>query len=216
MLRKKALQENKDMYLVLLEYRATPINSNLPSPAEILFNRKIKTNIPMKESLLKQKVKHQKIYNALETNQLQQQKYYNRHARDLKKLNKGDRVVIQNDKKEWKTGTVVSVDSHRPRAYNVCFDNKDTTYNRNRKFIRKFKNTSNYVDPDVYENVFQHYKCKLDLEQRVSAPELNKPSNNDRRKSSVVCSDEPIQEEQPAEIVSTKRIRRPPERLCYH
>ncbi|XP_054720864.1 uncharacterized protein K02A2.6-like [Uloborus diversus] len=48
----KAAQDNKDPHLVLMEYRNTPMDG-LPSPAEILMGRRIRTLIPVLPSLLK-------------------------------------------------------------------------------------------------------------------------------------------------------------------
>ncbi|KAF0764619.1 Uncharacterized protein FWK35_00011318, partial [Aphis craccivora] len=45
----KADEDNKDVYLTLLEYRNTPISKDLASPAEILMGRKIKGLLPIKD-----------------------------------------------------------------------------------------------------------------------------------------------------------------------
>lgn len=44
---KKTERDNKDPYLVLLEYITTPIDSKLPSPVELLYSRKIKGLLPI-------------------------------------------------------------------------------------------------------------------------------------------------------------------------
>lgn len=43
---KKAEYDNIDPYLCILEYRNTPIDNNLPSPAQLLFNRDINSLLP--------------------------------------------------------------------------------------------------------------------------------------------------------------------------
>jgi hypothetical protein len=45
---KKAKQSNGDLQKALLCLRTTPIDNHLPSPAELLYNRKIKANLPVK------------------------------------------------------------------------------------------------------------------------------------------------------------------------
>ena len=42
----KCMKDNSDYKRALLMYRNTPIDSNLGSPAELLFNRKLRTNVP--------------------------------------------------------------------------------------------------------------------------------------------------------------------------
>lgn len=66
---KKSLLEGTDPYLVMLEYRNTPVSKEIPSPAEILFSRKIRGMIPCKRSLLKPKVA-QNVKHNLEKRQL--------------------------------------------------------------------------------------------------------------------------------------------------
>ncbi|KAF5292492.1 hypothetical protein FQR65_LT01636 [Abscondita terminalis] len=53
---KKALHDKKDVYLCLLEYRNTPISVNMPSPAQILFSRRLNGQIPVSEKLLMPKL----------------------------------------------------------------------------------------------------------------------------------------------------------------
>lgn len=50
---KKTIEDNRDIHLALLEYITTPIDSNFPSPAELLYERKIKGLVPVTENLLK-------------------------------------------------------------------------------------------------------------------------------------------------------------------
>ncbi|XP_045459304.1 uncharacterized protein K02A2.6-like [Melitaea cinxia] len=47
---KKAIHEKKDPYLILLEFRNTPISNTIASPAENLFNRKIRGIVPINGS----------------------------------------------------------------------------------------------------------------------------------------------------------------------
>lgn len=153
---KKALEEGKDMYLVLMEYRATPISGKLPSPAEILFNRKIKTQLPIQEKLLCQN-NTQNYRSVLKQNQIRQKKYFNNRTKALPQLKEGDRVTIKTEGNTWKPGRITGIDKHRPRAYKVTFDdNNENEYIRNRKFIRKFANEeTNIRESDLYDEMLE-------------------------------------------------------------
>lgn len=48
----KAYHDNKDIYLCLIEYCKTPIGRKLPSPAQLLFSRSLKGQLPVNENLL--------------------------------------------------------------------------------------------------------------------------------------------------------------------
>lgn len=50
---KQTLFEGKCYYLALLEYHSTPLSSELPSPAQLLYNRRVEGLIPLNENLLK-------------------------------------------------------------------------------------------------------------------------------------------------------------------
>ena len=43
---KKCQRSGQDVQLALLQLRATPVYNNLPSPAEMLMNRKLATTLP--------------------------------------------------------------------------------------------------------------------------------------------------------------------------
>lgn len=53
---KKALFGNKNTSLTLLEYRNTSVANNIPSPAQLLFDRKLKGQSPMSENQLKPQI----------------------------------------------------------------------------------------------------------------------------------------------------------------
>ena len=48
---KKAEREGKDPYLSILNYRNTPLDSNMPSPAQLLMGRRCKTKLPVSKKL---------------------------------------------------------------------------------------------------------------------------------------------------------------------
>ncbi|XP_063923109.1 uncharacterized protein K02A2.6-like [Zophobas morio] len=134
----KNLHDGKDLYLTLLEYRNTPISKHLPSPAELLFGRKIKGLVPIKQSLLipKHSIKqhHQNLCSQKQT----QKYYYNKSKKAMSELKCGDKVVVQDPvTKRWEPGEIIKQDSYRPRAYHVKFRSNGNVLVRNRKYLKR-------------------------------------------------------------------------------
>lgn len=90
---KKALYDKRDMYLTLLKYRNTSISRIVPSPAQILFGRRLKDHVPVKEELLKPYKDKTRIVNQ-ESYQRKQKLYYDKTAKDLPELKVNDKVII--------------------------------------------------------------------------------------------------------------------------
>lgn len=60
---RKSNTEGTDLEMCLLQYRNTPITYNLPSPAQILYSRRLNSIIPTNIKLLKPKVYSDKVIN---------------------------------------------------------------------------------------------------------------------------------------------------------
>ena len=92
---KKALQRARysgsDQYLALLDMRATPVDAHLPSPAEMLYQRKVRTTIPGK--IRDTNPSSQEIRSRLEEKALQQKEYKDRSAKPLAPLYAGQPVA---------------------------------------------------------------------------------------------------------------------------
>ena len=89
---KKANQSKMDYQIALLCLRTTPLDNHLPSPAEILYNRKIRTMIPT--LLDKNTVRDNQIRERMSTKSKKQQQYFNRNAKDLPELMIGSKVSV--------------------------------------------------------------------------------------------------------------------------
>jgi hypothetical protein len=91
---KKAKKDRADVYLALLDYRNTPTQGTESSLAQSLMSRRTKTLLPTTAKLLAPRVvenHNQEIVKG----QDRQSKFYNRGAKDLPHLRKGDKVRIQ-------------------------------------------------------------------------------------------------------------------------
>ena len=102
------------------------------------MNRRTKTLLPTKETLLKPEVPDpEEQQRLLQQRQLNHAQYYNRTAKDLPKLEIGDVVrmkPIKNHKCTWRKATVTQkVDD---RTYVVATPDGGT-YHRNRYHLRK-------------------------------------------------------------------------------
>lgn len=132
---KKTMVEKTDPYLVMLEYRNTPLGNGLPSPAEILYNRRLRGILPYQNVHLKPKIPSNVCKN-LKQRQNIQKFYYDKKARPLRKLYKGESVMVKVGS-NWVKAKVVNVDV-RLRSYTVQSEN-GKFYHRNRILLRPVK-----------------------------------------------------------------------------
>ncbi len=132
---KKALHDNRDPHLALLEYRNTPISSDIPSPSELMFNRKINGLMPRREDFFPTR-NHEDTREKLIARQQKQKKYFDKGCRDLPEINEGD-VVFINDHQQLKgpnQPAKVLGKTNRPRSYRLQKED-GREVERNRKHI---------------------------------------------------------------------------------
>ena len=109
----------------LMDQRQTPTAGMNTSPARRFLSRQVRTELPIKASLLKPKL----VKKVLEQKEMKIAKfktYYDQRAKDLPSLKQGDTVRVSPEgvKKgqEWKKGTVIK--QTNPRAYDVLVKGK--------------------------------------------------------------------------------------------
>ena len=113
---KAMLKKSDDPYLAMLIYRSTPLQNGF-SPAELLMNRRLRTNLPITEAQLKPKVPDFTAVKAKEEEQNRKQKkvFDFRHAtRELDPLLPGEEVWVQDHNAPGKV-----VEPIAPRSYHV-------------------------------------------------------------------------------------------------
>ena len=126
---KKASRAKEDPYLALLAYRSTPTADGLPSPAERLFGRKIRSRLPSFIPLNRDK----DVLSKLKDNKVRQKYYYDKTAKNLSILTPGATVrVRQGSQKEWSSQCKVLSKTEFPRSY-VIRTPQGTHLRRNRK-----------------------------------------------------------------------------------
>ena len=123
---KKARKDETDSNLAILELRKSPRTNYLGSPVQRLFSRRTKTLVPVSDQLLKSKVESGSEFKDLT-------RYYDQHTASLPKLDKGDRVMAQQEPKTNWQPTIVKKEI-APRSYLIT-DNNDRVLRRNRSHL---------------------------------------------------------------------------------
>ena len=158
----KALETRSDPYLALLDFRNTPTQGMDSSPVQRLMNRRTKTLLPTKETLLKPQIPRY-APGQLQALKQRQSYYYNRGAKDLKPLNTGDavRIAPSQGHGNWRKGIVQ--EEVGTRSYNVETE-EGQTYRRNRRHLR----TSYHTPKD--KTYYEEQEQELCEPRRVSRP----------------------------------------------
>ena len=129
---RKARQSGSDVHMALLTLRTTPIDSHLPSPAEILQGRRVRGNLPVKTWLRRDQID---VLPRLEERQTTQKAYHDRHATELSKLSPGQPIRVQHPQSgRWEPATIVD-QRPEPRSYTIRANN-GAIYRRNRRHLR--------------------------------------------------------------------------------
>ncbi|KFD66246.1 hypothetical protein M514_10217 [Trichuris suis] len=114
----KILEKSDDIYLGLLAYRTTPMVTGF-SPAELMFGRSLRTNVPViRENLLPRNVNHTVFRRREELEKQRQSAAFNRRhgVRQRPPFVEGDKVFIRDRDQR---GTVVRKERAVPRSYEV-------------------------------------------------------------------------------------------------
>ena len=131
---KKAKQSKMDYQMALLCLRTTPLDNHLPLPAEILYNRKIRTMTPT--LLDKNTVRDNIIRERMSTKSRKQQQYFNRNAKDLPELMIGSKESVFQENDTWQRATVVDKCTE-PRSYIVKMHSDGKLFRRNRRHLQE-------------------------------------------------------------------------------
>ena len=134
----KALESGSDPFLGLLAARNMPTEGINSSPAQRLFSRTAHTNLPVVSTLLKPEVVETR--SKLLDRKAKQTAYYDRNAKELGELHKGEivRFTTRPGDKWRKAKVIEKVDI---RSYLVRTED-GRQYRRNRRFLRQSKDDS--------------------------------------------------------------------------
>ena len=128
---RKAEKTKLSPYEALLDQHNTPTAGMTTSPAQRFLNRRTRTEVPMKATLLTPEIAETVLAEKTKKHQ-KSQAYYDRTAKDLNELKPGDTVRVKPEGllkgQEWKKGTVSQNCGYR--SYDVNVDGKLLRRNR--------------------------------------------------------------------------------------
>jgi len=152
---RKARDDRKDPWLALLDHRNTPTEGMRNSPVQRLMSRRTRTLLPARETLLKPKLA-ESVQEERNKIKMKQAFYYNRNAKDLLPLAKGDTVRLQplkNRKEPWKKATVQ--EEVNVRSYNVLTED-GSILRRNRRHLEATKEQP--MQPQTDQLIVKYYE----------------------------------------------------------
>ena len=134
---RKCEEDKGDPYLALLSYRATPLDNQLKSPAELLTNRKFKTRLPMYQRNPPNGRDHEATRIQFATCKEKEAQYYNQRSGPPKKPLEVDQPIRMFDhhSQTWEPGVVIQP-AKEPRSYIVRANSTGATYRRTRSRLR--------------------------------------------------------------------------------
>lgn len=133
------VQEAKgDLHLALLSLRTTPVDTDMPSPDELLQGRKMRNTLPAKTDGLSPL--QSEVYEKLIARQNRQKENFdNRGVKELPPLRAGEKVLArEHDTGLWSPATVVEK-CQEPRSYLLQTPNGGIR-RRNRRDLRSLSN----------------------------------------------------------------------------
>ena len=145
----KAVRQDLPWNRLLLDYRCTPISSEIPSPAEILFGRKLRSSI----SILPSQVMNDRISKQRELIAKKEGKFYT-NVKDFQDRIKalpfeaGQNVWLQNSDSRKFEEAVIREKCREPNSYMVQIPATRQCFRRNSNFIKPRQTDKNSVSTD--------------------------------------------------------------------
>ena len=145
---RKAFEDGNGPYISPLEYRNTAISGLKESPAQLLINRMLKSNLPTSASLLKPRVV-EKAQEKLKELSERQKMYYDRNAKPLPQIKEDDTFRIRKGK-TWEPA-IVSEKHKAPRSFIVTTPD-GTAYRRNRRHLHSPNEAPPVITGPAYDD----------------------------------------------------------------
>ena len=139
----KAERQDLPWNRLLLDYRCTPISSEIPSPAEILFGRKLQSSI----SILPSQVMNDRISKQRELIAKTEGKFYTNRIKALP-FKAGQNVWLQNSDSRKCEEAVIHEKCTEPNSYMVEIPATGQCFRRNSNFIKPRLTDKNSVSTD--------------------------------------------------------------------
>ena len=173
----------QDMYTFLRNYRATPHCTTKKSPAELLFNRKIKTKMPF----VGEKVENPKLrqQDASQKQKMRDYVVHKYHYCKPSKLKIGDTVLVKNENSKTFHDYPLTVTQIKGSMITASNQSKNIT--RNNTFFKKFEVTSN-PDAKIEKSDKTNTHAKMERSDKTktySESDHSKSSQTNRHESSL-------------------------------
>ena len=145
----KAVRQELPWNQLLLDYRCTPISGEIPSPAEILFGRKLQSSI----TILPSQVMNDRISKQRELIAKKEGKFYT-NTKDFQDRIKalpfkaGQNVWLQNSDSRKCEEAVIHEKCREPNSYMVQIPATGQCFRRNSNFIKPRQSDQNSVSTD--------------------------------------------------------------------
>ena len=197
----KSKEEETTMEDILVNIRDTPLDANTPSPYELMFHRKVKSDLPsiplsLFDSTNSINAGHRSVKHAERTNESESRG-------EPPRLEQHQTVMFmkkpQEKKARWSSGTVVTVDGQR--SYTVEDDKTGTQYSRDRVHIKPIP--GNATTPPTVKG------DSKGREESVSVP-VGMPNTKDTASPPKPKAETPMKQkaDNPSESIKTSRPRR--------
>lgn len=182
---KKCCHDKSDPLMALLQFRNTPRDNELASPAERLFSQKLRTKLPIDTALLKPKIQSD-VTAQLKQRREKSADYTNRGRKPLRELQDGETIWMK-DKGKWLPGRVCHKDVIYPRSYWVRVYGRN--YRRNRYHLKPRNIEMLYNDESQNEAV----PAQEDVVEQLSEDQPSKAVTAPKQKNRVPKSNAPDQ-----------------------
>ena len=146
----KAVRQDLPWNRLLLDYRCTPISSEIPSPAEMLFGRKLRSSI----SILASQVMNDRISKQRELIAKKEGKFYT-NVKDFQDRIKalpfeaGQNVWLQNSDSRKYEEAVIREKCREPNSYMVEIPATGQCFRRNSNFIKPRQNEQKPISTEL-------------------------------------------------------------------
>ena len=177
----KAVRQDLPWNRLLLDYRCTPISSEIPSPAEILFGRKLRSSI----SILPSQIMNDRISKQRELIAKKEGKFYT-NVKDFQDRIKalpfeaGQNVWLQNSDSRKYEEAVIREKCREPNSYMVEIPATGQCFRRNSNFIKPRQTDKNSVSTDFQPTIaFPEIRQESSAFQQPAVPSSQATSTVD-------------------------------------
>lgn len=175
---KKSKRDGGDFYMSLLVWRNTPTAGMNSSPAQRMFSRRLRNNLPMKDKLLNPEPQTN-VRELKRRRQEQNAKVHDRSATELPELKHGDTVRLQfRAGQPWTKAKVLC--KVGIRSYKIITES-GVTFRRNRRALKKTNEHFEGDDIEIRVQSDEHENVRVQQDNRENAhPEVRRSTRQRR------------------------------------